>query len=48
MNPFYGKNKVEYFQFLRDVILPDLKDQTLRKKLINTLTEDIQDDDLSF
>lgn len=35
MNPYYGYYQKDYFEFLQEVILPNLSDENQKEKLIN-------------
>lgn len=45
-NPYYGVYQMNYLQFLKTVILPEIEDTRLREELINTILDWSVEDDL--
>lgn len=39
LNPYYGDYEIDYFQFLREEVLPELPDDKIKEKLINTILD---------
>jgi len=39
MNPYYGDYEIDYFQFLKDEIIPELTDDNIKEKLLNSILD---------
>ena len=39
MDPYYGDYEIDYFQFLKDVVIPRLPETRIKEKLINTILD---------
>jgi len=46
MNPYYGVYQVNYFHFLKSVILPEITDVHLKEELINTILDNSTDNNV--
>lgn len=40
MNPYYGNYQMDYFEFLQGMILPKLRDENQKEKLISSILDD--------